>query len=407
MELLIGILGLLLSFFCSGAETAFISSSKIRFEIWLRHKVRAAQIAEKYFRYPEIYLSVTLVGNTIAAIVTTSYTTVFLIRYMDQGSAWLIITLTLLLWGEILPKVIFNVHANRLILNLIFPIRILHFLLHPIVLLAVRVSTFILNRLNLNRTKDKPLYDKKDIEGMLREAKVAGVVNENEHKIIKRILYLSEKLVKEAMVPRTAMIAVDISTRLDKLRSLMAKTGFTKLPVYRDSMDNIIGITSIYDLFFNQQSIESIVRPVMFTPENKKCDELLREFWQNKTTMAIVVDEYGGTAGLVTIQDLMEELFGEIEEHSAPGANWLRILNKNTFKIPGSATIEYINDMLQLNIPEGQYETIAGFVLSRLKRFPAVGEKIILDDYRIIIAKATRKKILEMRIIKNTNFSAR
>jgi CBS domain containing-hemolysin-like protein len=123
--------------------------------------------------------------------------------------------------------------------------------------------------------------------------------------------------------------------------------------------------------------------------------------------MAIVVDEYGGTAGLVTIQDLMEELFGEIEEHSAPGANWLRILNKNTFKIPGSATIEYINDMLQLNIPEGQYETIAGFVLSRLKRFPAVGEKIILDDYRIIIAKATRKKILEMRIIKNTNFSAR
>jgi putative hemolysin len=376
MELLIGIAGLLLSFFCSGAETAFITSSKIRFEIWLRHKVPAAILAEKYYRNPDIYLSVTLVGNTIAAIVTTTYATLFLIRYLDRGIAWIIITLTLLIVGEILPKVIFNIHANRLILNLIYPIRVLHFLLNPLVTLAVKLSTFILSRFKIDWPKDSPLFDKRDIESMIREAKVAGVVDETEHKIIKRILHLSEKLVKEAMVPRTAMIAVNSDIGLDKLRSLMARTGFTKLPVYKDTLDNIIGVTSLYDLFLNPLSNESIIKPVAFTPENKKCDELLREFWQNKSHLAIVVDEYGGTAGLVTIEDLMEELFGEIEDHAVPGANRLQAINKNTFKVSGSATVEFINDSLQLNIPEGEYETIAGFILAELQRVPVVGKRL-------------------------------
>jgi putative hemolysin len=401
MELLLGILGLLLSFFCSGAETAFITSSKIRFEIWLRHKVPAAKLAEKYFRNPALYLSVTLVGNTIATIVTTSYATVFLIRYFNRSIAWIIITLTMLIVGEILPKVIFNIQANRLILNLIYPIRVLHFLLNPLVTLAVKISTFILSRFKIERPSGRPLFDKRDIESMIREAKVAGVVDETEHKIIKRILYLSEKLVKEAMIPRTAMIAVPFDISLADLRSLMARTGFTKLPVYKDTLDNITGITSLYDLFLNPLSTESIIKPVPFTPENKKCDELLREFWQNKTSLAIVVDEYGGTAGLVTIEDLMEELFGEIEDHAVPGANRLQAMNKNTFRVSGSATVEFINDSLQLNIPEGDYETIAGFVLAELERFPAVGEKIMLNDCRIIITKSSRKRIEEVRLIKS------
>ncbi len=326
---------------------------------------------------------------------------VFLIRYVDRSIAWIIITLTLLMVGEILPKLIFNIHANRLILNLIYPIRILHFLLNPLVILAVKISKFILGRFKIDRPKDSPLFDKRDIESMIREVKVAGVVDEAEHKIIKRILYLSEKLVKEAMVPRTSMIAVNSDIGLDRLRSLMARTGFTKLPVYKETLDNIIGITSLYDLFLNPPSVEGIIKPVLFTPENKKCDELLREFWQNKTNLAIVVDEYGGTAGLVTIEDLMEELFGEIEDHAAPGSNRLQALNKNTFKVSGSSTVEFINDSLQLNIPEGDYETIAGFILTKLERVPVVGEKIMLNDCRIIITKSSRKRIEEVRVIKS------
>jgi putative hemolysin len=400
MELLVGILGLLLAFFCSGAETAFITSSKIRFEIWLRHKVRAAQVAEKYFRNPDIYLSVTLVGNTIATIVATSYTTVFLLQYVNQSMAWIIITLCLLVVGEIIPKVIFNINANRLILKLIYPVRILYFILNPLVVLTIKIGRFILSLFKIDKPKELTLFDKKDIEVMMREARLAGVVDDEEHKIIKRVLHLSEKLVREAMVPRTAMMAVDSSTRLEKIRSLMAKTGYTKLPVFKETIDNIIGITSLYDLFFQPRSLQDIIKPVIFTPENKRCDELLREFWETHTTLAIVIDEYGGTAGLVTIEDLMEELFGEIEEYSTPGLSTIRALNKSTFKVPAATAIEYVNETLQLTIPEGEYETIAGFILSQLERFPIIGEKIILDDCRLVITKASRKRIEEVRIIK-------
>jgi len=400
MELLLGILGLFLSFFCSGAETAFITSSKIRFEIWLRHNVQAAQLAEKYFRNPHVYLSVTLVGNTAATIIATSYGTVFLIRYMDQSLAWIIITLTILVLGEILPKVIFNIHANQLILNLIYPIRILHFILKPIVALATRISGSVLKRLPIDKSRERTLFDKKDVEIIMREARLAGVVDEEEHKIIKHVLRLSEKLVKQAMVPRTSMIAVDSDTPLERIRSLMAKTGFTKIPVFKDTIDNIIGITSLYDLLYLPLSLEEIIKPAVYTPENKRCDELLREFWRSNNSLSIVIDEYGGTAGLVTIEDLMEELFGEIEESSNLNVKSIRALNKNTFQVPAVATIESVNESLHLAIPEGEYETIAGFILSKIERFPSIGEKIILPDCRIIITKTSRKRIEEVRIIK-------
>ena len=400
MELTIGILGLILSFLCSGAETAFITSSKIRFEIWLRHQIKAAQIAEKYFRNPDIFLSITLVGNNIATIVASSYATVFLIQFVGKSMAWIIITLILLTFGEIIPKVIFNIHANRLILKVIYPIRVLHFILNPIVVIAAKVSMFILTRLKVNKPKDHPLFDKKDIEIIMREARFADVVNEDEHKIIKRILYLSEKLVKEAMIPRTSMQAVDSTGGLPELRSLIAKTGFTKIPVYHENIDNIIGVASLFDLFFEPTSIQSMLKPVIFTPENKRCDELLREFWKSKSSLAVVIDEYGGTAGLVTIEDLMEELFGEIEDQSTPGSNRIRALNKNTFKVPAEAVLEFVNETLQIAIPEGDYETLGGFILAELERFPKIGETITLNDCRIIITKASRKRIEEVRIVK-------
>lgn len=401
MELVISFLGLLLSFFCSGSETAFITCSKIRFEIWLRHKIRAAQVAEKYFRSPDIFLSVTLVGNNIANIVSTSYATVFLVRYIDKKFVWIIITLILLTFGEIIPKVIFNIHANRLILKLIYPVRILHFILNPIVRFSTKISTVILSWLNVNKSKGHPLFDKKDVEIIIREARLSGVMDEEEHKIIKRVLYLSEKLVREAMVPRTSIQAIEESTGLSELRTLIAKTGFTKIPIYHENIDNIIGVTSLYDLFFEPVSLQSIIKPVIFTPENKRCDELLREFWRSKSSLAIVIDEYGGTAGLVTVEDLMEELFGEIEDHSFPASNRITALNKNTFKVAATTTIEFMNETLKINIPEGEYETMAGFILSRLERFPKIDEKIILDDCRIIITRASRKRIEEVRIVKN------
>jgi len=399
---IISLIGLVLSFFFAGSETAFISTNRFRFELWLKQKKRLAKSGQRYFEKPELFLSTTLVGNNIANILTSSYATVFLISYFSETIAWLIITFTLLLIGEITPKVIFRSHANYLILRLVLFIRIFNYLLAPFIWLAGLVSSKVLKFLHVREEQEVNLVDKKDIEILLREAKIAGVVDDDEHKIIKRVLELPNTLVREAMIPRTAIKAIDYKQGLKGLKALIGKSGNTKIPVYRGSIDNIIGIVFIFDLFNNPGSLDDIMRPVYVTPENKRCNELLREFKATNTTFAVVIDEYGGTAGIITVEDLMEELFGEFDELPVDDTVRIRALNKTTFKVKADEPLENINEQLDLNIPAGNYETLGGYVIAELGRIPVTGEAINQTDYRIVVTKATEKKIEEMRVIKLT-----
>jgi CBS domain containing-hemolysin-like protein len=400
MELILGAIGLVFSFFFAGSETAFITTNPLRFEIWVRKKNRAAISAEKYFKNPDIFLSTTLVGNNLANVLATTYATVFLINFWDETLAWITITLTILLFGEIIPKVLFRTYAHALILKIIFIIKIFHFLLNPIIVLATKISSLVIRILRLGTKSEKSMFDRQDIVVMLREARMSGIVDEEEQKIISRVLNLPDTLVREAMVPRTSIQAISEKSNISEIRKFIIETGKSKIPIFRSTIDDITGIVFMYDLFDENIQLKDVIKPVTYVPENKKCNELLREFQKNNSSVAIVIDEYGGTAGFVTIEDLVEELFGEIEESTVKSDQPIIRINKITWKIRASESIEVINEMLEVNIPEGEYETLAGFILFELGRIPETGEKIALNDSSIMVTKATKNMIEEVRLIK-------
>jgi CBS domain containing-hemolysin-like protein len=400
MELILGSIGLIFSFFFAGSETAFITTNPLRFEIWIRKKVRGATSAEKYFKNPDIFLSTTLVGNNLANVLATTYATIFLINFWDETLAWIIITLSILLFGEILPKVIFRTYAHSLILKIIAVIKIFHFLLNPIIILATKISSVVIKLLRLGVKSEKSLFDRQDILVMLREARLSGVVDEEEQKIISRVLNLPDTLIREAMVPRTSIQAMSEKSTVADIREFIIETGKSKIPLFHSTIDDITGIVFMYDLFDENLKLQDVIRPVMYVPDNKKCNELLREFQASNSSVAIVIDEYGGTAGLVTIEDLAEELFGEIEESTIKSDQPIIRINKTTWKIRASESIDAINELLDVSIPEGDYETLAGFILSELGRIPEAGEKIALNDSSIMVTIAGTNLIEEVRLIK-------
>jgi len=400
MELLIGFIGLLLSFLFAGSETAFITTNKIRFELWVRNKYKSALFAEKFFRDPELFISTTLVGNNIANIVATSYATVYLINYFSETATWLLITVFVLIFGEILPKALFRILDDLVVLIIIYPIRFFHFLFRPLIWIVNSISTGILSLFGMKSGNVKVFFSKEDVALLLNEGKVAGIIEEDDHKIISKVLDLPDTLVREAMVPRTQIEAVDIKTSVTKIRSFMSEKGFTKVPVYKNDIDHIIGVIFMYDLFQDINSVKEVIKPVTIAPENKKCNALLKEFKKNNTSIAVVIDEYGGTAGLVTTEDLIEELFGEFDDASDGLEKTITKINKNTWEIDATETIEVINETLNLNLPEENYETISGLVLTEIGRIPESGEQMVIHDCRIIVTNAQKNKIEKVRLIK-------
>lgn len=400
MELILAIIGLVFSFFFAGSETAFVSTNSLRIEIWVRKKLRSAIRAQKYFENPDIFLSTTLVGNNLANVLATTYATIFLISYLDETITWLVITFIILLFGEIIPKVFFRTYAHGFILKIVTVIKIFHFFLNPLILFATKISSLFIRALNIgDSNSEKLIFDKDDILVMLREARLSGVVDEEEQKIISKVLNLPDTLVREAMVPRTAIQAVKENTSITDIRKFISETGKTKIPVYKSTIDNITGIIFMFDLFSDDPSIKEVIKPVTYIPENKKCNELLRDFKKTSTSVAIVIDEYGGTAGLVTLEDLVEELLGEIEESTEKSDQSIIRINKTTWKIKASETIESINEQIKVNIPEGDYETLAGYILFELGRIPESGEKIALKNSSIMVTKADKNHIEEVRMV--------
>ncbi|KAF5431346.1 Hemolysin, partial [Candidatus Methanophagaceae archaeon] len=208
-------------------------------------------------------------------------------------------------------------------------------------------------------------------------------------------------LVREAMVPRTAIQAINQNSKIADVRQFMKETGKTKIPVYKSTIDNVTGIIFMFDLFADNLTLDDVIKPVIYIPENKKCNELLHEFKQTSKSIAIVIDEYGGTAGLVTLEDLVEELLGEIEESTEKSDQPIIRINKTTWKIKASESIETLNEQINANIPEGDYETLAGYILSELGRIPESGEKIALKNGSIMVTRAGRNLIEEVRFVRH------
>ncbi len=404
-ELILLILLLILSGFFSGTEMAYIVSSKLKIEIKARKKNPAALSAHYFKSHPQTFFSTVLIGNNVVNVALSSLSAVFLSAIFGLGelSILLISSFLLLLFGELLPKYFASEIANKTLLLTALPLRIFYFMIFPFVKAASTLSEKLTQSTSIEADALSHLFDKEEIKELVKESQIAGVVDKKESDIIEKVIELGEQRVYETMTPRTEIIGVEINQTIKEALTIFIDSGFSKLPVYEDNLDDIKGIILAKDIFKSPQSLKSIIREVSFMPETKKSFDVMNEFLDKKISIAIVIDEFGGTAGIVTMEDILEELFGEIQDEFDIDEDICRKITPNSYIISGKVELDHINEKYELNIEEGDYETIAGYIISKLGRIPAQGETVEIDNYTILIARAALQKIELVKLIKNTD----
>ena len=394
----------LLSAFFSGTELAFVVANKLKIEVRARKKNLAAISAKYFMNHPQYFFSTILIGNNVVNIACASLSAVFLASLFGWNEITiLIVTASIILFfGEIIPKYLAREIADRFVLLTALPLRAVSYLLFPFVKITSAISNKVVQTSSLKTDNIYHLFDKEDIKGLVKESEIAGIVDKKDSELISRVIELGNQRVYEAMTPRTEIIGVEITSDIKEVLSVFIESGFSKMPVYEDNFDNIRGVILAKDLFKSPQSIKDILREVSFIPETKKSFEVLNDFLEKRNSIAIVVDEHGGTAGIVTIEDILEELFGEIEDEFDIQEAICRRIAKDTYIISGKVEIDHINEKYNLNIEEGDYETLSGFITTRLGRIPNQGESVTIGNFSIQIVRAAVQRI---ELLKLTNLT--
>lgn len=420
-EWLLITLTIVLSAFFSGSEIAFVTANRLRLEIKIRQKTMASRYLNRFVRNPEMFLTTTLIGNNIVNIVYATLMTLFLAapiqiafhsvfgampsEFMVLLIQTTIASLVILLLGEIIPKAIFRINASFFIYWLAIPLQVSYWLFRPFIAIASAVSHSMIRLLKAQSDNVEIIFRRQDIEMILRELREEGVgtdIDREDSEILTNVLELSSKRVKDSMIPRTEIVAVEKHASLDEVLKTFISSGFSKLPVYDESIDNIIGVVIAYDLFNRPSSLDEIIRPVKMVPYSQKSKDLLAEFRESKISLAIVLDEYGGTAGMVTIEDLLEEVVGDIQDEYDTDDYLIKKLNERTFVMSGNVELEDLNEQYPetgIGEPTQDYETVAGFIIHKIDRIPKVNEEILIDRYKFIISKASPAKIETVKMI--------
>lgn len=394
-ELSLLIILILLSGFFSSTELAFIVSNKLKLEIKARKKNIAAINAVFFNNHSQNFYSTILLGNNVVGIAFASLSTIFFSSAFgwDDWTILIVSTLTLLLFGELLPKYFAREIPDRFVLISSSPLRIFYIIFSPFIKTLSAFSSLLFKSSEVKSGNINYIFDKEDIELLVKESEAAGMVEKKESDFISRVFDLGEQKVYEAMRPRTEIVGIEISLGIDEVLDIFIQSGYSKLPVFEDNLDNIKGVVYAYDLFSKPSSLQSIIRNIEFVPETKKSFDLLKEFLSRRFSIAIVIDEFGGTAGLVTMEDILEEVFGEIEDEYDTTEDICRKISADSFLISGKVEVDYFNEKYGEIFPIGDYETVAGFIISRIGKIPIQRETIIIDGLNFLIARSTNSKI--------------
>ena len=408
---------LLLSAFFSSSETAFIALQRIRVEHLVSTKVKGADRVSRMLQRPAKLLSTILLGNNFVNTAATALATFLAIRVWGEQWGILIatigLTIFLLVFCETTPKTIATQHAERLSLVLARPIEIISWLLTPfVIVLSWIVSGF--SKLAGGAPVPRSLVSEEEIRTMISVGHKEGTVERDEAEMLHKVFDFGDRPVREVMVPRPEVVCIEQGSKLADFLSLYAESPLSRLPVYQENMDNVVGILSIKDVLMaqakgtisNQSAIDDLVRPAYFTPETKRINELFAEMRDKNYRMAVVVDEYGGTAGIVSLSRLVEEIVGPVGDELAAVEKEYEVINEYTFQIDGSMRIEEANEEMELELPEGEYETVAGFVLELLGHIPKAGEQLRYKGLKIVITKMRGLKIEEILLTKEKKHAA-
>ena len=394
-DIILACLGLILSGFFSGSEIAVITAHPLQLQKWVSEKKTFAVSALHMYKERQHFLTMILVGNTLSNVLTTTFATLFLTKY--AGFNWWQIVLTIsgviLLFGEVLPKSLIRKRPNSYLLFSSAVIKIPGIILHPF---AKFFEKMIEGMLKLFKSDAEPMniiIRREEIEQSIYDSYENGILNEDKKKYIDNVFDFSDTTASEIITPRTDIIALPEDTTISKLKKTFIQSGFSKIIIYQDNIDHIIGYISLRDILNDRGDIKSIIRPIKFYPESKSIIELLKEFQESKTSIAIIVDEFGVSSGLATMEDIVEEIFGEFDDEYDESAQDIKRNPNGDLLMSGRTEIDNLNDEYQLNIPEGEYETIAGFLLDHLDRFPVSGEVLMIKQLEFTILRSTPKSI--------------
>ena len=402
---------LLLSAFFSGMEIAFVSASRIRLELDKNTDGFTGSILRKLTQSPSDFITTMLVGNNIALVVYGFFMgdliTGILQQYFPQIQGFrqlititVISTLVILFTAEFLPKVIFQLYSNKLLKLFAVPAYIIYLLFWPATKFILWISNIILKYVFHTKSDDvQQAISKLELGKFISEQLKDNDKDDtyNELKIFNNALDFADVKAREIMIPRIEIVAVEDDTNIADLRQKFIETGLSKIIVYNDNIDNVVGYVHSFDLFKNPKKIKHIIRDILFVPETIPINELLNEMTKKKKNIAIVLDEYGGTSGLITLEDIIEEIFGEIEDEHDKNELFEKQIDENTFVLSGRHEIEELNEKYNLNIPEDEsYETLSGYIINKIEEIPQEGDEFDIDNFHIKINKTTPNQILKV-----------
>ena len=414
MEILFNILvSLAFSAFFSGMEISYVSANKLRFELDKKDKSLTSKILDVFFHNPNQFISTMLVGNNIALVVYGLQMAILLepwiAQFVDQEALIVLIqsiisTILILFTGEFIPKTIFKIDPNFFLRLFALPLYLIYIILYPISKFSSLLSFLILRIAGVKNLKDSGVYTlgKVDLDYFIQQSIEDAPQDsemDTEVKIFQNALEFSNVKVRDCIVPRTEIVACDKEVSTDELRSRFIETGLSKILIYDENIDNIIGYIHSSELFKHPNNWLEQLCKVSIVPETMAANKLMRVLMQEKKSLAVVVDEFGGTSGIVTLEDLVEEIFGEIEDEHDMKREVARKVSENEYLLSGRMEIDTLNEMFGLDLPESDdYVTIAGLILHYYQKFPKLNESIEYGKYTFKIVKATATKIELVRM---------
>ena len=326
---------------------------------------------------------------------------IYLKKYLSGFAITVVSSTLLLLFGEILPKSIARQRASFFTLHFSLLLRAIYFLLYPLIWFVIEISGFLLRLFGMEKESVKRFFTRKDIEMLVKEGEQVGLVNKDERGLISRCILRSNQKVRDIMIPRTEITALKENESISKVLKIFEKTGYSRLPVMGKTMDEILGFVTAKDILLKEPAnLRQIMRNLLFVPETRVIANLLREMQKKRMGMAIVVDEYGGTAGLVTLEDIVEEFFGDIQDEFDEDTNLYRKIGPQQIDVNAKIHVDELNERFGLNLPVGEYKTLGGLLIEHLGRIPKRREKIEIDTRTFVILSASKKKINWVRIIR-------
>lgn len=415
-EWVVIVISLLFTAFLSGMEIAFLSANKLRVELESMQGNINARIFSFFIKKPSRFIATVLVGTNICVVIYSIYMEKLLEPIVDQYIhsqvtilllSTLISTIVLLFLGEYIPKALFRINSNAILNFFAIPYKLLYYLLSPIVFITTALSEFILAKIfRVNVSKDNITFGKIDLDNYVRQMTDTSIEEkqelDHEIRIFQNALSFSDSRVRDAMIPRTEVVSVEVNSSLEDLRQKFIETRLSKILIYEGNHDQMIGYVHSYDMFKNPKSIRSVLWPVRFVPETLMLKDVLKLFITQHKSLAVVVDEFGGTSGLLTIEDVIEEIFGEIDDEHDEEELVEKKLGDDEYIFSGRQEIEYINEKYELNLPvSDEYDTLAGMLIHHIQRIPELHEVIKVEgiQYHILGVKNARIDKIRIKIL--------